>query len=145
MSMPLAVQCSPSTKLESGYPQNFNLFYTVHSGGQNLHLSPLSIARTRLCTPIHYLLKVQRSVNRAHLEDVKEVKEQTIPRAISWLRLMSNVRGERPLWAGGQTVSWLPASWYRISPRHSLRTGTSCKKMQVQCRLDLNSDTLQLV
>jgi hypothetical protein len=56
LSMPSAVQCSPSTKLESGYPPNSSLLYIVHSGGQNRRLSPLSrepsIARTRLCTPI---------------------------------------------------------------------------------------------
>ncbi len=64
-----------------------------------------------------------RNTGETYLVDLKEVKEQTMPRAISWWRVTSKVLAERPLCAGGHTVSWLPASWYRICPAHSSRTG----------------------
>jgi hypothetical protein len=34
--MPSAVEWSPSTKLESGYPPTYSLLYIVHSGGQKI-------------------------------------------------------------------------------------------------------------
>ena len=67
-----------------------------------------------------------------NLEDLKAVKEQTMPRAMSWLWLTSKVRAERRLWAGGQTVSWLfPASWYRICPVHSTRPAGATWERQI--------------